>query len=78
MNVKEGWDDFWRLREKITFYTCLSMPGFKLLSIGMLIFSESSFKLIPDWLISCTTEKSEVSSAKSLGFELKLSDKLLI
>ena len=54
------------------------MPGFKLFSIGMLIFSESSFKLIPDWLISCKTEKSEVSSAKSLGFQLKLSDKLLI
>ena len=41
-------------------------------------FSKSTFKLIPDWFISYTNEKSEVPSAKSLGFEIKLPYKSLI
>ena len=41
-------------------------------------FYQAIIKFIPDSFISCTTEKREVSSAKSLGFELKLSDKSLI
>ena len=81
LNVRKGWLDFWSLREKITSWVCLLISVLKLIyhwKAQLLIFSKSSFKLIPDWFISCTTEISEVSSGNSLGFEPKLLDKSLI
>ena len=62
-----------------TTFACL-ISGLKLIfhwKAQLLICSKSSFKLIPARFISCTTEKSEMSSAESLGFELKLLDKSL-
>ena len=74
LNAREGWFNFRSLWEKITSFACLLIWGLKFIfhwKAQLLIFSKSSFKLIPDWFISYTTEKSEVSPANNLGFELK-------
>ena len=79
--VKEGWFEFWSLREKITSCAYLLISDLKLIfhwKAQQLIFFKSWFKPIKDWFISCITEKSEVSSANSLRFEVKLSDKSLM
>ena len=44
----------------------------------MFIFFRSSFKFFADKVISWTTENREVSSANSLGFKIKLSEKSLL
>ena len=49
-----------------------------LLENSAAFFSKLWFKLIPGWFISCTIEKTEVSSANNLGVKLQLSGKLLI
>ena len=56
-------------REKTTFYACLFISE---------INSKSLFSSLAEMLVSFTTEKRDVSSAKSLAVEVILSDKSLI
>ena len=66
--------------EKITSCACLLRSGLKLIfhwNAHLFIFFISSFKFFADKVISWTTEKKEVSSANSLGFEIKLSERSL-
>ena len=56
-------------REKTTSYVCLFISE---------INSKSLFSSLAEMLVSFTTEKRDVSSAKSLTVEVTLSDKSLI
>ena len=67
--------------KKITSSACLLGSGLKLIfhwNAHLFIFFRSSFKFFADKVISWTTENREVSSANSLGFEIKLSERSLI
>ena len=81
LNIKSGWLGFLILGEKITSWACLEGSGLKPIFHWygqLLIFNKSLFKTFADEVISQTTEKREVSSAKSLGFDDNLVDKSLI
>ena len=72
---------FIKFPEKKKSCTCLLGSGLKLIfhwNAHLFIFSRSSFKFFADKVISWTTENREVSSASSLGFEIKLSERSLI
>ena len=81
LNIKSGWLVFLILQEKITSWACLEGSELKLVFhwyAQLLIFDRSLFKILPDKVISRTTKKREVSSAKSLEFEGNLDNKLEI
>ena len=76
-----GWVTFWLLREKTTSWACLVTSGLNdsFHWYGQLkILIKSSFSCNDDRLILWTTEKIEVSSAKSLAVDDRFLDKSLI
>ena len=69
------------MREKISSSACLVGSGLKLIfhwNVHSRIFFKSLFRSIFEASKFLTAEKSEVSSANSLGFDANFSDKLLI
>ena len=78
LKINEGWDDFWILRDKRTSSACFFGSGIKLIfhwNAQLFILPKSSFKFFADKSLSNITEKRDVSSANSLGYETKFSDK---
>ena len=78
LKINEGWDD---LQEKRTSWACLLGSGLKLIfnwKTQLCILFKSSFKFFADKSLSNITEKRDVSSANSLGFETRFSDKSFI
>ena len=72
------WVDSWSLWEKITSWVCLLGSGLKFIfhwKAQLSILFKSWFNLFADECLSSVTEKIDVSSANSLGFEVKFSDK---
>ena len=68
-------------RKKITSWACLLRSTLKLffhLNVYLYIIFKSSFKFFANKVVSWAIEKREVSSTKSVGFEIKLSQSLLI
>ena len=81
LKFNDGWFGLLSFLEKITSCACLLGSGLKLIfhwNAHLFIFFRSSFKFFADKVISWTTEKKEASSANSLGFETKLSERSLI
>ena len=81
LKINEGWDSFWILREKRTSWACLLGSGLKVIfhwKAQLFILFKSSFKFFADKSLSNITEKRDVSSANSLGFETRFSDKSFI
>ena len=72
---------FWLLQEKTTSWACLVTSGLNDIFhwyAQLEILIKSSFSCNDDRLISWTTEKIEVSSAKSLAVDDRFLDKSLI
>ena len=81
LKINEGGDDFWILQEKITSWACFLVSGWKLIfhwKAQLFILFKWSFKLFADKSLSNITEKRDASSANSLGFETRFSDKSFI
>ena len=81
LKINEGWDYFSILREKRSSWACMLGSGLKLMfhwKAQLFILFKSSFKFFSDKSLSNITEKGNVSSANSLGFETKFSDKSFI
>ena len=77
LTINESWDDFLILRKKRTSWGCLLGSWLKLIfhwKVQLFILFKSSFKFFADKSLSNTRER-DVSTAKSLGFETKFSDK---
>ena len=70
----DGWFGLLSSLEEITSCACLLGSGLKLI----FHFFTSSFKFFADKVIFWKTKNREVSSADSLGFEIKLSERSLI
>ena len=78
LKLNVGWVDFWSLWEKITSWAGLLGSGLKPIfhwEAQLFILLKSWFNLFAGECLSFITEKSVVSSANSLGFEIKLSGK---
>ena len=81
LKFKDGWFGLLSFLEKIISCASLLESGLKLVfhrNAHLFIFLRSSCEFFADKVISWTTEKREVSSANSLGFESKLSERSLI
>ena len=81
LKFNDGWFGLLSFLEKITSCACLLGSGLKLIfhrNADLFIFFRSPFKFFADKVISWTTENREVSSANSLGFEIKFSERSLI
>ena len=83
VNNRNQWklNCFLNFARKNTSWACLLAPGLKLIfhwKVQLFILLKSSFKFFAVKSLLCITEKSDVPSASSLGFEIKLSDKLFI
>ena len=81
LKFNDGWFGLLSFLEKITSCACLLGSGLKLIfhwNAHLFIFFRSSFKFFADKVISWTTENREVSSANSLGFEIRLSKRSLV
>ena len=79
LKIKEGWDDFWILPEKITCWACLLGSGLKLIfdwKAQLLILFKSSFKFFANKSLSNITEKRNLLSVFS--DKTKFSDKSFI
>ena len=80
LKFNDGWFGLLSFLEKISSCGYLLGSGLKLIfhwNAHLFIFFRSSFKFFADKVISWTTENREVSSANSLGFEIKLSERSL-
>ena len=76
-----GWLTFWLLQEKTTSWACLATSGLNDIFhwyAQLEILIKSSFSCNNDRLILWTTEKIEVSSAKSLAVDDRFLDRSLI
>ena len=81
LNKRGGWYTLFIFREKINSWACLDGSGSKYnfhLLAQRLILSRSLFSFCEVLIGSRTTEKTEVSSAKSFTLDSRLSDKSLI
>ena len=78
VKTNEAWDNFWILREKIIAWECLFGSGLNLIfhwRAQLSILFKLTFKFLADKFLLNITEKKDVSSANSLGFETKFSEK---
>ena len=81
LELNLGWVDFWSLRVKITSRVYLLGSGLKVIfhwKAQLFSLFKSWFNLLADKCLSFITEKSDVSFANSLGFEIKLPGKSFI
>ena len=75
------WVDFWSLREKKISWACLLGSGLKLMfhwKTQLFFLFKSWFNLFAYECLSFIYEKSDVSSANSVGFEIKFAGKSYI
>lgn len=81
LKFNDGGLSLFKSPRKITSWVCLLGSGLTHIfhrSTLLLIFFRTSFKFFADKVVSSTTQEREVSSAKSLEFETKLSERSLI